>query len=352
MDGYKNKVLQDTIISLRHIDKSFRNNKVVKDLSLDIMDGEFLTLLGPSGCGKTTILRMIAGFETPDSGEILLEDKDLLHVSPDKRQINTVFQSYALFPHLTVRNNIAYGMRMKKTPETEIRKRVDEMLAMTSLESLADRKPAQLSGGQQQRVAIARSLVNRPRVLLLDEPLGALDLQLRRQMQTELKNLQKKLKITYIYVTHDQEEAMTMSDRIIVMHDGGIEQIGSARELYQEPSSRFVSQFLGESNLFEGRYQERGGKYYFEMEGTEFEIPRLKDQASVISVRPEKIFLNRTEKGIPVKIRDCIFMGQIFHIAAVMPSGRICYVLSRNRYQEGGQAVLSFDPESVCGICI
>ena len=340
-----------TIISLKHIRKSFQKNTVIKDLSLDIQEGEFLTLLGPSGCGKTTILRMIAGFEAPDSGEILLEQQDLIPVPPNRRQINTVFQSYALFPHLTVRENIAYGMKVKKTDPKEIDERVDEMLAMTSLESLAGRRPGQLSGGQQQRVAIARSLVNRPKVLLLDEPLGALDLQLRRQMQMELKSLQRKLGITYIYVTHDQEEAMTMSDRIIVMHDGGIEQIGTASELYRKPANQFVAQFLGESNILEGSFSDRQGVRIFTTEHTDMEV-RIQDcRTDRIAVRPEKMQLGSIgEKGIPATVKDCIFMGQIYRITVLLPSGKACYALSRNPVTVGCKTSVYFEPESASGI--
>ncbi|MEE1342921.1 MAG: ATP-binding cassette domain-containing protein, partial [Lachnospiraceae bacterium] len=210
--------MEKTLIQLEHIHKSYGKQTIIEDLSLEVRDGEFLTLLGPSGCGKTTLLRMINGFETPDKGEVLLDGVNQVAIQPNKREVNTVFQSYALFPHLTVRENIEFSLKMKKVDKNEIKERVDEVLELTNLEALASRKPGKLSGGQQQRVAIARSLVNKPKVLLLDEPLGALDLKLRKQMQIELKKMQRRLGITYVYVTHDQEEALTISDRIVVLN--------------------------------------------------------------------------------------------------------------------------------------
>lgn len=339
------------LIELKHLEKSFGDTQVIKDISLDIREGEFLTLLGPSGCGKTTILRMIGGFETPTAGEILLDGKDLVPIPANKRQINTVFQSYALFPHLTVRENIGYGMRMKKVPKDEIKQRVDEMLEMIQLEPLANRKPRQLSGGQQQRVAIARSLVNKPRLLLLDEPLGALDLHLRKEMQLELKRLQQKLGITYIYVTHDQEEAMTMSDRIVVMNKGKIEQIGTAKEIYSKPASEFVSQFLGESNLFEGKYEESNNSGKFTIDGVTFEIPLQEEKPTSICVRPEQIkVLENAGLGLPGTITESIFMGQIYRIAIRLDSGKVCYSLSKDGYDVGAKVGVSFDPEKVSGI--
>ncbi|EPC8020944.1 spermidine/putrescine ABC transporter ATP-binding protein PotA, partial [Shigella flexneri] len=220
-------------------------------------NGEFLTLLGPSGCGKTTVLRLIAGLETVDSGRIMLDNEDITHVPAENRYVNTVFQSYALFPHMTVFENVAFGLRMQKTPAAEITPRVMEALRMVQLETFAQRKPHQLSGGQQQRVAIARAVVNKPRLLLLDESLSALDYKLRKQMQNELKALQRKLGITFVFVTHDQEEALTMSDRIVVMREGRIEQDGTPREIYEEPKNLFVAGFIGEINMFNATVIER-----------------------------------------------------------------------------------------------
>jgi spermidine/putrescine transport system ATP-binding protein len=244
------------ILELRHLSKRFGDFTAVDDLSLDIVAGEFLTLLGASGSGKTTTLRMIAGFEPPTSGDILMAGQPIAALPPFKRDINTVFQHYALFPHMSVRDNIGYGLRMRRVPAAEREERVTRALAMVKLEQLGARSPRQLSGGQQQRVALARALVNRPRVLLLDEPLGALDLKLRKEMQLELKHLQTGLGTTFVYVTHDQEEALTMSDRIVLMRQGRIAQTGTPRDLYDRPASRYVADFIGDTNLLPGTVAE------------------------------------------------------------------------------------------------
>ncbi|MGK2567558.1 spermidine/putrescine ABC transporter ATP-binding protein PotA [Escherichia coli] len=245
------------LVQLAGIRKCFDGKEVIPQLDLTINNGEFFTLLGPSGCGKTTVLRLIAGLETVDSGRIMLDNEDITHVPAENRYVNTVFQSYALFPHMTVFENVAFGLRMQKTPAAEITPRVMEALRMVQLETFAQRKPHQLSGGQQQRVAIARAVVNKPRLLLLDESLSALDYKLRKQMQNELKALQRKLGITFVFVTHDQEEALTMSDRIVVMRDGRIEQDGTPREIYEEPKNLFVAGFIGEINMFNATVIER-----------------------------------------------------------------------------------------------
>ncbi|EAP8303811.1 spermidine/putrescine ABC transporter ATP-binding protein PotA [Salmonella enterica] len=245
------------LVLLSGISKSFDGKEVISQLDLTINNGEFLTLLGPSGCGKTTVLRLIAGLETVDAGHIMLDNQDIIHVPAENRYVNTVFQSYALFPHMTVFENVAFGLRMQKTPATEIAPRVTDALRMVQLEEFAQRKPHQLSGGQQQRVAIARAVVNKPRLLLLDESLSALDYKLRKQMQNELKALQRKLGITFVFVTHDQEEALTMSDRIVVMRNGVIEQDGTPREIYEEPKNLFVAGFIGEINRFDATVIER-----------------------------------------------------------------------------------------------
>ncbi|EEZ8403024.1 spermidine/putrescine ABC transporter ATP-binding protein PotA [Escherichia coli] len=245
------------LVQLAGIRKCFDGKEVIPQLDLTINNGEFLTLLGPSGCGKTTVLRLIAGLETVDSGRIMLDNEDITHVPAENRYVNTVFQSYALFPHMTVFENVAFGLRMQKTPAAEITPRVMEALRMVQLETFAQRKPHQLSGGQQQRIAIARAVVNKPRLLLLDESLSALDYKLRKQMQNELKALQRKLGITFVFVTHDQEEALTMSDRIVVMRDGRIEQDGTPREIYEEPKNLFVAGFIGEINMFNATVIER-----------------------------------------------------------------------------------------------
>lgn len=249
--------MAEKCLELKNIKKSFTEDEaVLKEISLSIEKGEFITLLGSSGCGKTTTLRIIAGLETPDSGQVFLEGKDVTSLPPEARDVNTVFQNYALFPHMTVADNIGYGLKLKKTPKTEIRKRVSEMLDLVQLQGYEKRKPSELSGGQKQRVAIARSLVNNPKVLLLDEPLGALDLQLRRAMQLELKKLQKKLGITFIYITHDQEEAINMSDRIAVMNHGIFEQIGTPDEIYNHPKTSYVATFVGNANILKGTVQQ------------------------------------------------------------------------------------------------
>ena len=240
----------DVLLQLTGIKKTYDQTEVLTDINLDIKHGEFLTLLGPSGCGKTTLLRLIAGFEQPTAGVIYLDGVQMAGLSADKRPVNTVFQQYALFPHMTVAQNVAYGLKLKKVPKAEIQTRVRDILAMVQLEPLANRRPQDLSGGQQQRVAIARAVINRPKLLLLDEPLSALDYKLRLQMQSELKRLQRELGITFVFVTHDQEEALSMSDRIAVMKDGKFQQIGTPIEIYENPANLFTAKFIGETNLF------------------------------------------------------------------------------------------------------
>lgn len=245
--------MAEVSLELKEIKKSFTKGEVVLDnISLEISKGEFITLLGSSGCGKTTTLRIIAGLEQPDAGSVWLDGREVTGLEPNQRDVNTVFQNYALFPHMNVAENIGYGLKLKKVPKSEIRKKVSQMLELVQLEGYEKRKPSELSGGQKQRVAIARALVNNPKVLLLDEPLGALDLQLRRAMQIELKHLQKKLGITFIYITHDQEEAINMSDRIAVMRDGCIEQIGTPDEIYNHPKTSYVATFVGNANILHG----------------------------------------------------------------------------------------------------
>ena len=243
---------QEHLIDLKGISKEYDGTTVLKDINLYVRKKEFVTLLGPSGCGKTTTLRIIGGFEYPTTGEVYFEGKEISALPPYKRCVNTVFQKYALFPHLNVRDNIAFGLKLKKVPKKEIDKKVDRMLELVNLKGYGKRHVDQLSGGQQQRIAIARALVNEPEVLLLDEPLGALDLKLRKEMQLELKNMQQQLGITFIYVTHDQEEALTMSDTIVVMRDGKILQIGDPKRIYDEPANAFVADFIGESNILKG----------------------------------------------------------------------------------------------------
>ncbi len=308
--------MTNSIVELRNVDKWFGTNHVVKNLSLNIQEGEFLTLLGPSGCGKTTTLRMIAGFEEATAGIITVQGERVEDKEPFQRDVNTVFQSYSLFPHMTVYENVAYGPTIRKTPKDEIKKRVEEMLALVQMSGYEQRKPEALSGGQKQRIAIARALINNPRVLLLDEPLGALDLKLRKQMQIELKRLQKRLGITFVYVTHDQEEAMTMSDRIAVMKDGVILQLDTPMEIYNFPKSRFVADFIGESNLLDGVIREINGET-LKVEtplgnclttGTGFSV----GEKIYVAVRPEylNVSLEPVEGfSISANIKDYIYMG-------------------------------------------
>lgn len=239
----------ESILQLRQIRKSFDNTEVLKGINLEVAQGEFITLLGASGCGKTTTLRIIAGLELPDAGQVILEGQDITNREPNKRDVNTVFQNYALFPHMNVSDNVGYGLKIRKVPKAEIERKVEQALRLVQLEEYGKRMPDQLSGGQKQRIAIARAVINEPKVLLLDEPLGALDLKLRRQMQLELKRLQKRLGITFIYITHDQEEAINMSDRIGVMHEGVLEQLGTPNEVYYQPKTSYVADFVGNANI-------------------------------------------------------------------------------------------------------
>lgn len=250
--------MANIVVELRGINKTIHDLEILENINLEVQEGEFLTLLGPSGCGKTTLLRLISGFEDPTKGSIFIDGKDVSGLPPHQRHVHTVFQSYALFPHMTVFDNVAFGLRCQKVPAAEIKTRVTEVIKMVRLEKYLDRKPTTLSGGQQQRVAIARAAVNRPRVLLLDEPLSSLDYRLRKNMQLELKQLQRTLGITFIFVTHDQEEALSMSDRIVVMQEGCIEQVGSPRQVYEEPQNLNVAKFIGEVNIFEGDIQAVG----------------------------------------------------------------------------------------------
>ncbi len=259
-----------SLLSLQGLSKAFGKTGVLKNVSLDIAAGEFITLLGASGCGKTTTLRIIAGLESPDAGSVLLDGQDITHLEPNRRNVNTVFQNYALFPYMTVADNISYGLRIRGVVKDSIRRQVGEMLDLVQLPGFEKRYPDQLSGGQRQRVAIARALINRPQVLLLDEPLGALDLKLRRQMQWELKRLQKQLGLTFIYITHDQEEALNMSDRIAVMHEGVLEQVGTPNDVYYRPETCYVASFVGDANILRwegGDYALRGENLLFGQEG-------------------------------------------------------------------------------------
>jgi len=317
-------------VELLDVTKVFENGVVAVDrVSLQIYQGEFFSLLGPSGCGKTTTLRMIAGFEHPSAGEVLIEGRRMGHTPPFRRNVNTVFQNYALFPHMTVFDNVAFGLRMKRIPRDEIARRVGEALHLVRLTGMEERYPRQLSGGQQQRVALARALVNRPRVLLLDEPLGALDLKLRKEMQLELKHLQMTVGITFIYVTHDQEEALTMSDRIAVMNAGRVLQVGTPIEIYERPASRFVADFIGESNFLRGTVQaaSSAAATIVIADRLPVEVPADRQltvgQEVTVAVRPEKVRLVPVEAPeanglLHGRIEEVIYIGtDTFYVVRV-----------------------------------
>ena len=310
------------ILELRQLSKQFGEFVALDGISLTIERGEFLTVLGASGSGKTTTLRLIAGFERPTGGAILMDGVDIAGDPPFKRPINTVFQQYALFPHMSVRDNVAYGLRMKGVPAAEVAERVDRALAMVRLEALGERAPRQLSGGQQQRVALARALVNRPQVLLLDEPLGALDLKLRREMQLELKQLQEELQTTFVYVTHDQEEALTMSDRIALMRGGRIEQIGTPREMYDRPASRYVADFIGETNLLPAVVESTGSSAVLRIAGEAVRAPGADlrvGESLWLSVRPEVLALTETADNILAgTVTDVTYAGSVTKVRVVL----------------------------------
>ena len=321
---------KDVIVRIADVDKSFDGERVVKKLNLDVERGEFLTMLGPSGCGKTTTLRMIAGFEVPTSGQIFLESEDVDDKKPNERNVNTVFQNYALFPHMNVFDNIAFGLVEKKVKKDEIRRRVEEMIRLVQLDGMEKRMPSQMSGGQKQRVAIARALVNRPKVLLLDEPLGALDLKLRKQMQGELKALQRQLGITFIYVTHDQEEALTMSDRIAVMNRGRLEQVGTPEEVYNHPETKFVADFIGESNIIEGYVEDMTeDSIEVTMESGKAVIPETgyrMEEMVYLCIRPENLKISTEPKeGFRFRgqVREHIFIGSTNKTMIEMPNGQM-----------------------------
>ena len=319
------------LVELSKVTKRFGDTEVVKSLDLLVEKGEFLTFLGPSGCGKTTTLRMIGGFEQPTSGTILLAGKVVGNLPPYKRDVNTVFQSYALFPHMTVAENVAYGLEQKRLPKAEIQRKVADVLAMVRMDSFGKRRPRELSGGQQQRVAVARAIVNSPAVLLLDEPLGALDLKLRKEMQVELKQLHRRLGMTFIYVTHDQEEALTMSDRVAVMNGGRIEQIGSPVEIYCRPKTRFVADFIGDTNLLTGTVTDAGQA--LSLAGERVPIagrsPLPEGAEAHLSVRPEMVTVKTTNGANTISahpalrgtVEETIFVGSVWKTIVRLPGG-------------------------------
>ncbi len=310
--------------------------RALDDVSITIHQGEFFTLLGPSGCGKTTLLRLIAGFETPTSGTILLDGADITDLPPNKRPVNTVFQSYALFPHLTVAQNIAFGLEMLSRPRAEVAERVGRMLALVKLEALAERKTSQLSGGQQQRVALARALAPQPKVLLLDEPLSALDLQLRKEMQVELKRLQVETGITFVFVTHDQEEALTMSDRIGVMSAGKLQQVGAPRDIYTRPLNRFVASFIGETNFMAGQTVPGGVRLGC---GATVDVVGTRPGAVTLTVRPEQVRIEPAGAGgIPAVLTSLVYFGTDTHCHLALSDG--AEVVARVQNPTGGDVGL------------
>lgn len=335
----KDKQIQnDYIINLENIRKTFDDNEVLKNISMYIKRNEFLTLLGPSGCGKTTLLRIIGGFEEPSEGEVLFEGENIVEIPPYKRKINTVFQKYALFPHLNVEDNIAFGLHIKKLDKSVIKKKVSDMLELVSLKGFEKRSVDSLSGGQQQRIAIARALVNEPEVLLLDEPLGALDLKLRKGMQLELKKIQQKIGITFIYVTHDQEEALTMSDTIAVMNEGRLQQIGTPVDIYNEPKNAFVADFIGESNILQGIMLK---DYLVHFHNMSFECVDRgfgEDTPVDVVVRPEDIQVVNEEKGmLKGKVESVSFKG--VHYEMLINTGEFMWIIHSTVMSEVGQMV-------------
>ncbi|HFF8969266.1 spermidine/putrescine ABC transporter ATP-binding protein PotA [Serratia marcescens] len=325
------------LVELHALSKAFDGKTIIADLDLTINHGEFLTILGPSGCGKTTVLRLIAGLEDADRGRIALDGQDITAIPAEHRHVNTVFQSYALFPHMSVFDNVAFGLRMQKVPAAELTPRVEEALRMVQLDDFAKRRPGQLSGGQQQRVAIARAVVNKPKVLLLDESLSALDYKLRKQMQNELKALQRKLGITFVFVTHDQEEALTMSDRIVVMREGRIEQDGTPREIYEEPKNLFVASFIGEINIFDAVVLERldPQRVRANVEGRECDIyadlPVEPGQKLKVLLRPEDLRVEEVNDsaqhdGLIGYVRERNYKGMTLESVVELENGKTVMV--------------------------
>lgn len=335
------------LIELDNLTKEYNGQVVLKGIHLDINEKEFVTLLGPSGCGKTTTLRIMGGFEEANGGRVLFDGQDISSLPPYKRELNTVFQKYALFPHMNVFDNIAFGLKIKKMDKDTIKHKVERMLKLVGLEGFGPRNINQLSGGQQQRVAIARALVNEPKVLLLDEPLGALDLKLRKAMQIELKNIQKEVGITFVYVTHDQEEALTMSDTIVVMNEGRIQQIGSPTDIYNEPENRFVAQFIGDSNIIEGIFVK---DYLVSFDNQEFEcVDKGFDEGQEVDIvlRPEDLDIVDVGKGkIEGVVRSIVFKG--VHYEIIVETKDRNYMVHTTDISEVGKKVnLDFWPEDI-----
>ena len=339
--------MSDAFIELKGLTKTFDDQQVLKGIDLTIRRNEFLTLLGPSGCGKTTTLRMIAGFEEPTDGQIIFDGIDISNVPAYKREVNTVFQKYALFPFLNVMENVAFGLKLKKIDANIIEQKCRRMIEMVGLKGFEDRDVTSLSGGQQQRVAIARALVNEPKVLLLDEPLGALDAKLRKDMQTELKRIQQEVGITFIFVTHDQEEALTMSDTVVVMNEGVIQQVGTPEDIYNEPENRFVAEFIGESNIIEAVMKK---DLLVSFDGFDFECvdKGFKDNENVeVVIRPEDIDIVKPEEAkLKGTVKSIIFMG-VHHEIVVETENREYLVHTTDYYEPGLKVGLKFGPDDI-----
>lgn len=338
---------QKNILELKNITVSFDGEKILDNISLDISDKEFVTLLGPSGCGKTTTLRIIAGFLQQDSGDVFFDGEIINSLPANKRNVNTIFQRYALFPHLNVYENIAFGLKVKKVPKNEIKKRVSEMLKLVNLEGFEKRIISKLSGGQQQRVAIARAVINKPKILLLDEPLAALDLKLRKDMQTELKNIQKKLGITFIFVTHDQEEALSMSDKVVVMNEGKIQHIGTPKDIYNEPINAFVADFIGESNIIDGVMLD---DFKVKIEGVELQCLDKGfnvNEAVDVVIRPEDVDIVHPEKGlITGEVTSVTFLGVHYEII-VDVNGFKWMIQTTDESKVGDKVGLLIEPDAI-----
>ena len=338
---------KENIIELKNISVAFDGEQILDNLNLEIRDKEFITFLGPSGCGKTTTLRLIAGFLEPDSGDVIFENKKINGVPAYKRQVNTIFQRYALFPHLNVYENVAFGLRIKKMPENEIKQKVEEMLKLVNLSGLEKRSIDTLSGGQQQRVAIARAIANRPKVLLLDEPLAALDLKLRKDMQKELKKIQEQLEITFIFVTHDQEEALTMSDRVVVMDSGKIQQVGTPQDIYNEPKNAFVADFIGESNIVDGKMIK---DFFVEFSGQRFDCldKGFNDNELVdVVVRPEDVDIVDADKGMLKGVVTSVsFLG--VHYEIIVDIGGFKWMIqTTDEHFVGDNVGLYIEPDAI-----
>jgi len=348
--------MKKVMVKLDNVKKDYEGKEIIKGISLDIYEGEFLTLLGPSGCGKTTLLRTISGLEMVSSGKVYIDGEEVTDVIPRKREVNTIFQNFALFSHMTVEKNIAFGLKMKKVPNVEIKKRVKDIIKLIRMEGYEERKPNQLSGGQQQRVALARGLVNNPKVLLLDEPLSSLDMKLRKEMEIELKRLQKKMGITFIYVTHDQDEALSMSDRVAIINNGIIEQIDTPKNIYDKPKTRFVADFIGESNQFAGVVISTSDSKAIIKLDIDLEIEVINDNYDVgqeitVVIRPEQFKLARANditNCFYVKVKDNVYNGTFTKVIGKVGKKEIQFIIYNDEdYDKNEELKLKFKTDDL-----